>query len=342
MQRQFMVIDDVLYFISKPDLDPEIRLFVPKHLRSEIIEQYHDKNGHQGIDKSFDSVRKKYYWANLYKELYTYVTSCVTCQTRNVRKQQPPVQESDMSPYPFAKIAIDLSGSYPETMSGNKYIIGFIDIYSGYPEAFAVKDKKAETVAHLLMEEIIPRHSVPLQIVSDNGTEVVNRIMKETCEELNIIHTTTSYYHPQSNGRIERSHRSLHEILAKLMKEDTRTWDLYLNQALAAIRFNVSESSSFSPFYLLYCRDPTLPIDNIMKPHRKYQGEDLHQVMLNQQHKAFVLVHRSVKKAQRRQLKYKNRNCKDEPFKVGDPVYCKNHLRKNKFDERWSLILSNS
>ncbi|CAG2228657.1 unnamed protein product [Mytilus edulis] len=120
------------------------------------------------------------------------------------------------------------------------------------------------------------------------------------------------------------------------MKDDTSTWDLFLNQALAAIRFNISESSKFSPFYLLYTRDAVLPIDNIMKPHRKYIVEDLHQIMLNQQHKAFVLVHRSIKQVQKRQLKYINKNCVDEGFKIGDPVYCKNHLKKNKLDNRWT------
>lgn len=171
-----------------------------------------------------------------------------------------------------------MSGSYPETLSGNKYIIGFIDNFSGYPEASAVKDKKAETIAHLLIEEFIPRHSVPLQILSDNGSEKVNRVMKETCKALNISHVTTSFYHPQSNGRIERFHKTLHDILSKLMKDDTKTGDLYLNQALAAIRLNISESSKFSPFYLLYNRDAVLPVDNVMKPHRKYVGEDMHKL----------------------------------------------------------------
>ena len=66
---------------------------------------------------------------------------------------------------------------------------------------------------------------MPLQILSDNGSENVNRVMKETCEALNISHVTTSFYHPQSNGRIERFHKTLHDIISKLMKDDTRTWD---------------------------------------------------------------------------------------------------------------------
>jgi hypothetical protein len=39
------------------------------------------------------------------------------------------------------------------------YIIGFIDIYSGWPETFSMPAKTTDNVAHLLIEEIIPRHS---------------------------------------------------------------------------------------------------------------------------------------------------------------------------------------
>ena len=42
---------------------------------------------------------------------------------------------------------VDLSGPFPTTMSGNKYIIAFVDWYSGWPEAFPVPDKTGDTVA---------------------------------------------------------------------------------------------------------------------------------------------------------------------------------------------------
>ena len=58
-------------------------------------------------------------------------------------------------------------------LSENKYIIGFVDWYNMCrPKGFAIPDKTAETVAHLLSEEIIiPRYSTPLHIVTDNGSE---------------------------------------------------------------------------------------------------------------------------------------------------------------------------
>ena len=149
-------------------------------------------------------------------------------------------------------------------MSGNKYIIVFVDWYSGWPEAFPVPDKTGETVADLIIDQIFPSFGSCLQLVTDNGTENVNKVVKETLAKLKIDHILTSVYHPQSNAKVERFHRTLHDILAKKVADNPQTWDLNLNQALAAIRFNVSESSKFSLFFLLYNRDVVLPIDNLL------------------------------------------------------------------------------
>ena len=78
------------------------------------------------------------------------------------------------------KTSLDLSGPYPKTLSGNKYIIDFVDWYSGWSEAFAVPGKTAETVAHLIIEKVYPRFGCPLELVTYNGSKNVNRVVKET------------------------------------------------------------------------------------------------------------------------------------------------------------------
>ena len=157
VQRRYLVVDNVVYYLTDPDGDTVLRLYVPKHLRALVVKQYHDDNGHMGVQKTFDCIRQKYFWPNLFKELYQYVSSCTVCQARSLQKIRQPLQETDIPPYPMAKLSLDLSGPYPKTMSGNKYIIAFVDWFSGWPEAFAVPDKTADTVAHLLIEEIFPR-----------------------------------------------------------------------------------------------------------------------------------------------------------------------------------------
>lgn len=335
VSRKHIVVDALLYYISDPDGEAALRVYTPQHLREMIIRAYHDENGHMGCQKCYDSIRLKYYWPNLFKELYNYISKCTICQTRSLQKIRQPLQETDQPPYPMAKLSLDLSGPYPKTLSGNKYIIAFVDWYSGWPEAFSVPNKEASTVAHLLMEEIFPRFGCPLQIVTDNGTENVNRVMKEVMAVLNIDHVLTSVYHPQSNAKVERFHRTLHDILSKKINESQETWDICLNQALAAIRFNVSESSKYSPYFLLYGRDVVLPVDNLFKLRRKYQGEDMHQIMLQEQHKTFIQVRRHMKKAKKRQAKYHDRNTKQVEFSIGDPVFYKNNQKKSKLDARW-------
>ena len=152
---------------------------------------------------------------------------------------------------------------------------------------------------------------------------------------MNIHHIKTSYYCPQANGRVERFHKTLHSVMMKKIQEDVQTWDLYLNQTLAAVRFHVNESSKFSPFFLLYNRDVVLPLDTILKPRKRYVGEDMHKIALQQQHKSFTLVHRHMKEAKRKQKEYADRNSKEENFQIGDLVYLKNHRRTSKLDIKW-------
>ena len=111
---------------------------------------------------------------------------------------------------------------------------------------------------------------------------------------------------------------------------------LYLNQVLAAVRFNHNDSSKFSPFFLVYNRDVVLPLDNILKPKRKYQGEDQHKIALEQQHKWFTLVNNNMRRARKKQAEYANRNAHEVTFQVGDPVYLKIQQRKNKLQPKWA------
>ena len=270
LKKRHLILGELLYYLSDPDDDPTPRLYIPKQLQDAVIKQYHADNGHMGIDKTFESIKRKYYFPNLYQRLTSYVNACVTCQTRALKKQRPPLQEMEQPPYPFAKLSMDISGPYPTSLSGNRYILSVVDHYTGWPEAFAIPDTSAQSVAHILVDEVVPRFGCPCEVITDNGTENENQVTKEVFSKLNIHHVTTSFYHPQSNAKVERFHRTLHDVLSKLLKDDSTVWDLYLNQALAAIRFNHNDSSKFSPFFLMYNRDVVLPIDNILKPRRKY------------------------------------------------------------------------
>ena len=108
----------------------------------------------------------------------------------------------------------------------------------------------------------------------------------------------------------------MHDIFSMLIDDNLNRWDIYLNQALAAVRFNISESSKFSPYFLLYNRDVVLPLDNLLRSRRKYQGEETYKIVLEHQHKTFMLVHKHLKRAKRRQANYADQKSTDTSFNI--------------------------
>ena len=51
-QKKFILIDEIVYYLSQPNDEPLIRLYVPSHLRKSVLVQYHDDNGHMGPEKT--------------------------------------------------------------------------------------------------------------------------------------------------------------------------------------------------------------------------------------------------------------------------------------------------
>lgn len=78
-----------------------------------------------------------------------------------------------------------------------------------------------------------------------------------------------------------------------------------------------------------------MPIDNILKPRRRYLSEDPHKTALEQQHKAFTMVHRLLRRSKRRQAIYAKRREVDVDLNVGNPVYYKNNQRQIKLQAKW-------
>ena len=120
-----------------------------------------------------------------------------------------------------------------------------------------------------------------MEIVTDNGSVNINRVMKHTLHEMNTSYVTTSYNHPQGTFEVEHLPCTLDHVMSKKAGDSLDTRYIYLNQVLAAIRFNINEPTKFSLFYMLCNPDTVLPIDNILKPKRRYLEQELHKIVYN-------------------------------------------------------------
>ena len=182
-----------------------------------ILHSLHAENlgGHLGIDAVFNKIKERYYWPKMYQSVKFYVETCDKCQKRGNRSHQEELNPI-MSYKSCVQWGIDVKGKLPETERGNKYIIVAMDYFTKWPEARAISDCKAKTIADFLFEEVICRHGVPKILISDRGTSFVNELIREVNQRLYIDHWLITPYHPQTNGQVEWFNRTLGETLVKL------------------------------------------------------------------------------------------------------------------------------
>ena len=104
----------------------------------------------------------------MHSNLAQWCRLCLLCATRSVGKPlQPPPAPIPVSG-PFHRVGVDVL-QLPKTSSGKRYVVVFMDYLTKWPKVFATCDQIAPTIAKLLVEEVISRHGVPSQLLSDRG-----------------------------------------------------------------------------------------------------------------------------------------------------------------------------
>ena len=124
----------------------------------------------------------------------------------------------------------------------------FVDYLTKWPEVFATADQTALTIANLFVQEIVCRHGVPAQLLSDRGKAFLSQLMEGVCKVLGVRKVNTTAYHPQTDGLVERFNRTLTSMLAKRVEKGGADWDLHLPYVLFAYQASIQESTLESPF----------------------------------------------------------------------------------------------
>ena len=113
----------------------------------------------------------------------------------------------------------------------------------------------------------------PRYILSDNGTEFKNNLMDQLLKQLGIERIFSAPYHPQSNGKLDVFHKYLKPTLKKLCEKDPSNWDQYFNQVLVSYRVTTNLATAEMPFFLVYGRDPNLPLHQLLEPMQRFLGD---------------------------------------------------------------------
>src|SRR6185295_12486110 len=262
----------------------------------------------------------------MYRDIKEYVKTCEECQKRLKGRRTEPLHPIQIG-RAFERIGIDLVGPLPITKQNNRYIIVATDYLTRWPEAHAVPNAGANTLAQFIFEEIICRHGTPKIILSDQGRNFISETVRILCKRFLIKHKFSSPYHPQTNGMVECLNQTLCESLAKVKGDDD--WDLHIPAVLLAYRTKKHATTGYTPFQLVYRRQAILPIAALLpiKPHKETEY-NLHDSIL---HRAFELIdklpelqnnaRKKTNESQQKQKEYFDVKIHPETFEIGDKVW---------------------
>jgi Integrase zinc binding domain/Integrase core domain len=329
--QRYQLTDDLLY----DKQHGKMRIVIP-HSKFEMtmkLAHDHPLSGHTGINSTYQRMRLRYSWPKMYDDVRRYVRSCEICQKRAKNKETERMTPIEVSPEPFDHVGIDVIGPLPRTIRGNRYIVVAIDYLTKWPEARAIQLADALTIAPFIYEDIICRHGIPNQLTSDRGTEFVNELISKLCRAYQIQHITTTAYHPQANGLVERMNQTIKNILSKLT-ENTEDWDLYLNSALFAIRTSRQESIRRAPEEVVYGRKMRTPQDR----EKSKESERINDIdaEIARLHKVRQETADYIKRAQERQKRNQEKEYKEPTqLTIGDQVL----IFRNVVEASWSAKL---
>ena len=141
-------------------------------------------------------------------DVLDFVQRCPSCQEKKIERIKPrePMIITDTPVEAFDKVSIDTVGKLKLTPRGNCHLLTIQCNLTKYLIAIPLPNIKALTIADALAKHVICRFGAPRAILSDRGTSFLSEIFENMMKIFKIHHLTTSGYHPQTNGSLERSH----------------------------------------------------------------------------------------------------------------------------------------
>ena len=235
-------------------------IVLPKKFRRRVLEMAHEGSGHLGARKVKALLKQRFVWPGMGVDAINHTRSCEVCQRCSKSKsRRVPLMERQVMSEPFEVLAFDLVGPFPKAKNGFRFVLTAICMGSKWPEAIPLKSETAKAVASGMVE-IFARTGIPLQLLSDQGSQFLGSLVKHLCKDLRIDKLKTAPYHPECNGVVERMHGTLVPMLTKASQLGL-DWVEQLPFALFALRSAPNRDTAFSPYQLVYGHRVRTPLD---------------------------------------------------------------------------------
>ena len=143
-----------------------------------------------------------------------------------------------------------------------------VDDASKFVVTAHMRDETADFIRRAIWNKWIPYFGIPMDMHSDQASNVDGTKVRELCIMLGIDKTRSSPYHPEGNGSCERSIGSLKTMMSSVCNSrslSVHQWDSVLYECTLAYNNTTNQSSGFSPAKQLFGTNTRLPIDNLLQ-----------------------------------------------------------------------------
>lgn len=259
----------------------------------------------------------------MHQQVDDYVRSCDQCQRIKTRNQN---HKAPLTPMPiadsFERWHIDIL-ELTQTKDGDRYVLLVVDSFTRWCEAFALKTQDANAIAKVLYAEIFCRFGCPKILLSDRGAAFMSKLVSALSEIFHVKRHYTSSYHPQTNSTVERQNSTLAQCLRAYCSKDHNNWPKLLPGIMMAFRMSpATESTEYSPYYLLFGKEMNLPFDVDVQP-KDNMGKEAKEHIQEVIEKLKIAKEIATDNVTRRQEKNKqhyDKKAKEPDFRVGQKV----------------------
>ncbi|KAJ0576646.1 putative nucleotidyltransferase, Ribonuclease H [Helianthus annuus] len=310
--------DGLQYYLNRirvPDRD---------NLRELIMNEAHKSKYsiHPGADKMYHDLRTSYWWPGMKKDIASYVSKCLTCSKVKAEHQRPSglLEQPEIPVWKWDSIAMDFITKLPRTSSGHDSIWVIIDRLTKSAHFLPIReDFKVEKLARVYTDEIICRHGIPLDIVSDRDGRFTSRLWQTFQSAMGSHLNLSTAFHPQTDGQIERTIQTLEDMLRSCVIDFGGSWDAHLPLIEFSYNNNYHSSIQMAPFEALYGRKCRSPITWREIGDKQFTGPELIQETTDK----IFQIRDNLLKARSRQKSYVDKRRKPLEFSVGDHVLLK-------------------
>ena len=331
----YLVEDGILRWRIMESTGNEFKPIVtPKCLMDHVLLMAHDYGGYNGFSRMYAAMRHLYFWVGIKRDNTHHCKKCQICTKHNIAKVKFEKTHFKGARQPMQFISMDLIGEFhPPSQQGHRYALTVICMHTSYVFCIQLKTKTAEEVLQAYIRNVYSKFGGSEKILSDNGTEFKNKLFEDMAKQLGVEYKVyTPPYRPQCTGKVEGFHKYLKSCIAKHIINHME-WDEFTDLATAGYNFVPNVTSKESPFFLMFGRDPYMPLNQPISQTRRYLGNDEGIPDLEALKNLLQMTTAQIEYAATR----KNQSfklVKHLDFKVGDLVLVRNHTSKA-FQEKY-------